>query len=1392
MPGTPRSSGYGSSEPLAMPRPASSSQQVANSARRAAALDGTAEKTQRSRAVKSASPRPVPHRPVDTVMLAREEVRRSPSPPKAPRLIRSKAAGGTVHEGFYDFAAAVVKPQPSQRQHALRLTELLEDGLRELAARSIESRAEPLHPAAERGSSPSEETAQRDTTTQPLPALTNGELAPDDTAKPQIETSSQQLALLGTSDNPPAQTPTALLPAGESDEQAPLDRLADARRFQDMIALCLDIVAEFGCELTTECRERSALMEKAKAASAEAVQALIKLLGSCQEDFATHRDGHHQLKNSMLQLEDDNTGLRSVVKKMLSAEDEFQAQVDLARTELTTQRRDLAEARDRAEQLQEELTETTRQLTALRAERESVVLRDGSNSPMMCFTTFCMAPENSMPPPTVAELADNPDWASAPMASIGGGSRHISHQSHAPRRIAALPALFGAHSHPHTPCATDEPEPEESQPTPSYPSAGPGSTRQTRRPSIAPKPLALTIGELGQAPSSEALVPAADNRSLDSLPNSRGSSKQTSAGNGDELVPVGQQLSREGGETFALLRSFPALVPYLETPAQDSDKERHGHGHNGTASHVNQEHLEKHMLLLQQDYQQAVDQNKAAQQAVDRCLDRVMVWTLAVHNSLQNLSTGIVAQDVAALAELQQALEWMAKQPLEKWIESPSTWSEALDGYEKRLREHLQKERQTDGEVDQLKRALAQQRQRVVELSDQLLEARASLSSTSRARLHATSNGQCSSAASEAPKHKMRHVGVQCVMAALAGDEQTASETPAQEVFSSSPGLRTDVDSASRATDVASAEGQQRFSVATTARHSSAAEDHHRSSSVQKRSPLQATMSQSQDDHHQVDQSGASIMAGSSASPGESTGFQEKSDIPAASEFEVETEVGEGATSPAEVVMGPSVVDTADLEVRKMRLLRSPFVEGIDFTVVPSGAPVFLKVPEAAPGDGTQEKEDTVLGRKQLHTLMQDIYAAKKASDKRCDGNRKPRRPFHEVLAEVMKRLHGVRSVVQQKSWQLIESLILYVSSDRAVSHFCDFLDGTRDVHELSFYLYCSTLLTTVIVDPLGETAPVLPENCISCDRAYAMVALLFEELPKALGVVKAEMEKHIVRVDAQASYGAALGGKHSCSYISTHDLLEVMLEGWRMQALLLDQSVPMFTWRNCILVFMQADGRPRGWLDPHELHDAEANGLQCSMAELHSNPFPARTSLGAFALREVHRCSQRAQTKDSPDAAAGGAQAASSKAKKKGRAGSDVKKACLEVSQSAFRSLEESLGVYLKWLMHSEELRDLSVYRSLKAQIYGFHKATGGDQTMQAAHHLRCLLLLLLAHQFDTQVFKDDIAPEHLEWETKCLLSILREGWRWQGEPQAEVLSCPQEAAADLSSEAPATFITA
>jgi len=41
-----------------------------------------------------------------------------------------------------------------------------------------------------------------------------------------------------------------------------------------------------------------------------------------------------------------------------------------------------------------------------------------------------------------------------------------------------------------------------------------------------------------------------------------------------------------------------------------------------------------------------------------------------------------------------------------------------------------------------------------------------------------------------------------------------------------------------------------------------------------------------------------------------------------------------------------------------------------------------------------------------------------------------------------------------------------------------------------------------------------------------------------------------------------------------------------------------------------------------------------------------------------------------------------------------------LHVVGAAFESMKKSVEVYLTWLMHSEELRDLAIYRTVKSQI--------------------------------------------------------------------------------------------
>merc|ERR1712048_98146 len=219
------------------------------------------------------------------------------------------------------------------------------------------------------------------------------------------------------------------------------------------------------------------------------------------------------------------------------------------------------------------------------------------------------------------------------------------------------------------------------------------------------------------------------------------------------------------------------------------------------------------------------------------------------------------------------------------------------------------------------------------------------------------------------------------------------------------------------------------------------------------------------------------------------------------------------------------------------------------------------------------------------------------------------------------------------------------------------------------------------------------------------------------------------------------------------------MGEGWRMSALLLDQSTPSFSWRRCVLAFIQADIHHRGWLDPHEVRDSEAERVQLpkSAGDQDGLNVLDKTSLGAYAFRSFHRCSAGGTGNSAPETIS----MSTALVLSKNQAQKDANEACLQVNQVAFESLQKTLGVYLTWLMHSENLSDLAVYHSVKAQIYGFRQAASGSDATSGTHHLRCLLLLLLAHQFDVQLQRGGVVADHLNWELESLLRVLRESWK-------------------------------
>lgn len=225
-------------------------------------------------------------------------------------------------------------------------------------------------------------------------------------------------------------------------------------------------------------------------------------------------------------------------------------------------------------------------------------------------------------------------------------------------------------------------------------------------------------------------------------------------------------------------------------------------------------------------------------------------------------------------------------------------------------------------------------------------------------------------------------------------------------------------------------------------------------------------------------------------------------------------------------------------------------------------------------------------------------------------------------------------------------------------------------------------------------------------------------------------------------------------------DLYELLLEGWRMSALLLDsdKSKIAITWRQCVLTFMQCDTNHRGWLNHVEVVECEQQLHNIPDAGVDITP-PECTSLGAFVLRAMHvasTCSDGAHGRPQPKS-------------KLGRGNLKEKQKCLNVVQNAFRSIEKSLAVYLTGLMHSEELKDVALYRSLKTWLFGYRQAMTGEDALGSAHHLRSLILLLLAHQVDFQSCHQMVDARRLDLELRSLLVVLQKNWQARAELQGE-----------------------
>eukprot|EP00930_Biecheleria_cincta_P033300 TRINITY_DN23062_c0_g1_i1.p1 TRINITY_DN23062_c0_g1~~TRINITY_DN23062_c0_g1_i1.p1 ORF type:complete len:1333 (+),score=266.53 TRINITY_DN23062_c0_g1_i1:129-4127(+) len=1260
---------------------------------------------------KSASPRPQHVRPVDAVKLAKGELANKGigTAVKAGRLrlaalpaafddgplvasaLANDAdvpmAGPLVHEGFYNLAAGVTKREPTLREKAVALQKHLERGLKRLRQEHAEHQC-------------LDQKMQ-----SPMLALTDDTSASAAHADTFITAHEEQSVSLNPSN-------LQLMPMEDpGDLKLRHSILTDAELAEKELEISVNVLEGYACETSKESRERNSLLGAAKGTAVAALGKLVGMINRQQVDAERAESNRQELEARLQQLEEENAGLRQMVQHMLSSEVQLQQQNQAQLNELNATVTKLAEADKRNDELTGQLEETYAELLAIEEEKQRVRenVRDGTNSPMMAFSTFVLGPDQV---PTAAT-----ESKSQQQLTISGDVRKEKLEvnrtdklnllaSANSRRSASRPSMLAAGlMSPNRSASYQKSVPMsiDAPPTLSLPrisGSDAGSEEESGLSSSAAAALAI------RSASKSKKIHSADENEDDS--------------SDDGALPSASPLAS----------AFPALVPYLDflTADPDADKIK---TEGATQSH---EHLEKHMVQLQGERKKHMELNQCLQRAVDASLERLLVWVQAVVDSLRDFGPAQTKQDMTALTAVRDMLAWLGKRGCKDWIDPPEQLEQVLASHEERLRAALtaaaesQPSQASKEEVEELRKSLEKQTKHAEELEKRLCEAesRSHTDPESKARRAPSPTG------SFRPKNSREsRVGFQ-----TADAPSSRPSVPAGVI--AIPERRVD--------------------------------------------EANSTSSQAERENEPATKD----------STGQASNLHDG--LEALSEDE----------NPPELEDTSAASTSFSSAAQKMRLYRSPFAQGIDLTLIPASVGTVLHpIPDAQIAAVESAVKDSgkpsdSLGIRQLRSLILEIYATKRLDDQRRDKAHQPRRPLHTVIQEFMRRQHGVKSLVHTKSWQLVQALEQHAPSDVAVCIFADFLDGTRDLDELSFYLYCCSVLVSAVAEESQALPPSkLPAGYVSQSRASRLAEIVFGHLPKAHDAVKAEIEQCIKQpAPLQASMSMSAFQFHEFAFridddgpISRNGCLEVdelcraLLEGWRVCAMLFERSMPNFSWRETVLAFLTTDVRYCGWLDPHEVREAETRVSLPVSSRSSSNELPQvdKTSLGEFVFRAV-ACTGGLDTagnseEDNPSSAALAHREDSSVLRSRRR---QLQEACLKIGVAAFTSLERSLGVYLSWLMHSEEPRDLAVYQGVKSRIYGFRCAVAKGECWPVTHNLRCLILLLLGHQFDMQLQRNEAVPDHLAWELTSLLQILRESWR-RGANDVDFMDSGPEFGAEL-----------
>jgi hypothetical protein len=455
-----------------------------------------------------------------------------------------------LHDGFFDFAAAVVRPQPSARQYAVQLSSQLDDNLREIQAFGASGKA-----------------------------------------------------------NAPSNSGT----------------LVSAERSQKEILACFDILETYVRDTTTDSKERDELLNRARKSAKNSLHKILLLIKAGCRDIDDAEENKVGLEASLAQLDEDNSGLRHVMNQMLATEGDLRAQIDEKESQVASLKQSLVEADKKAQTLNAQLAKATQDFEHLQEEHaRGRPTTDQCVSPMMGFSAFMMSTDQ-VPAMNVDGAAGDgvPSWVrSEGLTNISGvkpepvAEKTSRRKTVGTNQMGVLESqLFGHRHSQRLSMVLTTPAP---------------STRTSRRVS---RSNATSPGADQEADGSRNSRSNTFNQSLVCTSNAPQSRSNSNGRVEDVVTPVdppdqldSPRSSRADSpdldhqpEPSLLATSFPALLPFVDFHMLDPELSQS----QADALALNSEHLEKHLVILQEDYQKEVARNEALQHSVDVCLERI-------------------------------------------------------------------------------------------------------------------------------------------------------------------------------------------------------------------------------------------------------------------------------------------------------------------------------------------------------------------------------------------------------------------------------------------------------------------------------------------------------------------------------------------------------------------------------------------------------------------------------------------------------------------------------------------------------------------------------------------------------------------------------------------------